>query len=374
MSAEDFGQIFDSFRASLPGRIRVSDDTLKRLREELENFDVQRIAESIGGSIAVWFDKDGDGQIRSVELPADDAMEFYKAGFQVYIRGVDSPTLTKWRRSFHEQSGLGDHFTCDLFATRNPHVAACHFDHVENFTLQLVGSKVWRVAPNRSVHLPTADLREIGIYATGSFPEAMPDEYEEYTLEPGHLLYTPRGYWHEVLGASESETLSLLICYPALTWADLIAPALRPLLLRKERWRMSAHCTSSDGSEADVGQSQAMIGEAAAELCTLDPHFLFAQGGFPQKGKIQRNPLSTLSIYPGTNTREVLLIATVHIGLHSRRHEVAVPSEWRDCLEQLLDKDALSVEDVYSVAGPASSAILDVLHNLDVVRTVGVEQ
>jgi hypothetical protein len=203
------------------------------------------------------------------------------------------------------------------------------------------------------------------------FPEALPEDAREYALEPGHVLYIPRGYWHEVVGASDDPTLSLTLHYPALTWADLIAPALRTLLLHKPRWRMCARDLPGNTGAADWSQRHEMIAEATAQLRALDPQFLFARQERPRQATdIQRNPLTTVSIDPGTQATEVSLVSTVHLGEYSRRYQVTVPSSWRGLVEQLVHRENLSMEDVHQVSGPTSEALLDVLYDLDLVRAV----
>ena len=69
-------------------------------------------------------------------------------------------------------------------------------------------------------------------------PERMPDDAEEFTLEPGAMLYVPRGYWHET--DSDREAISLHVSQIILPWADAVLSALRAKLVRDPAWRADA--------------------------------------------------------------------------------------------------------------------------------------
>lgn len=69
---------------------------------------------------------------------------------------------------------------------------APHHDDVEVFILQTEGSKHWRVyAPHAGAELPARPSADLQWSALG--PTVL-----EATLEPGDLLYLPRGFVHEV--------------------------------------------------------------------------------------------------------------------------------------------------------------------------------
>jgi len=57
-------------------------------------------------------------------------------------------------------------------------------------------------------------------------------------LEPGSLLFVPRGVWHAT--EAEDDALSLNFTYTAPTWLDLLAAALRGRLAVSPAWRATA--------------------------------------------------------------------------------------------------------------------------------------
>lgn len=123
---------------------------------------------------------------------------------------------------------------------------ATHFDQNINFVLQVSGSKKWWIAPNTHVINPTTRHTlghplepELSMYSPENFPKEIPKEAKEYILEPGSLLFLPRGAWHKTEALSDA--LSLNFTYSAPTWIDLVTATLRGHLLQSEEWRETAN-------------------------------------------------------------------------------------------------------------------------------------
>jgi 50S ribosomal protein L16 3-hydroxylase len=123
-------------------------------------------------------------------------------------------------------------------------VTRAHFDPVDTITLQLTGSKRWRVAANTFAPDPmmswtTLDgsetFAELWLHAHDVLPHAMPDGAAQYMLEPGALLHVPRGFWHETVSTEAS--ISLHVHHVPSPWLDLALKALRDCLLRDPAWR-----------------------------------------------------------------------------------------------------------------------------------------
>ena len=80
-----------------------------------------------------------------------------------------------------------------------------HYDTHDVFILQLNGFKKWRVLR------PTIEFPLFHQKVHGSNPPQQP--YLECTLEPGDVLYIPRGHWHNAVATMEASlhlTLGLL--------------------------------------------------------------------------------------------------------------------------------------------------------------------
>lgn len=72
----------------------------------------------------------------------------------------------------------------------------CHYDCHEVFILQIAGQKHWRVFPD-SFPYPISET------PSSQFSPPESDPYLEQILNPGELLYIPRGHWHDAIAVAE---------------------------------------------------------------------------------------------------------------------------------------------------------------------------
>ncbi|MHB1561341.1 MAG: cupin domain-containing protein [Isosphaeraceae bacterium] len=105
---------------------------------------------------------------------------------------------------------------------------AAHYDPHEVFVLQLEGTKHWRLH-GCARPLPLEDERFDAARDRLGSPT-------EVHLEPGDLLYLPRGFVHEAF-TSESASMHLTIGVNVFRWADLLHEAVDLLARQDERLR-----------------------------------------------------------------------------------------------------------------------------------------
>ncbi|WP_234320257.1 cupin domain-containing protein [Streptomyces sp. SBT349] len=93
---------------------------------------------------------------------------------------------------------VGEAASCNLFVTFDDSQALdSHFDEVDTFVVQVLGTKSWRVhGPSEEHPVP-----EYGDSDPARCPAAV---LFERTLEPGDVIHVPRGWWHTVRGGGES--------------------------------------------------------------------------------------------------------------------------------------------------------------------------
>jgi ribosomal protein L16 Arg81 hydroxylase len=73
----------------------------------------------------------------------------------------------------------------------------CHYDDHEVLILQIAGRKEWLIFPE-TIAAPVAALR-----SADQLPPDVPP-YLQCTLEPGDVLYIPRGHWHYAIACTTS--------------------------------------------------------------------------------------------------------------------------------------------------------------------------
>ena len=260
------------------------------IQEQLHGLDLQKLlADSPSEDIHVWFGQPGSGSANqtgahggggneSVKTPdREAALACHRAGGgSLYFRapaGVAEQLVT----ALSQQLGLsfGAVYADDgaprgeveTFASRAGHVTDWHFDFMENFTLQLSGSKTWRVkhsqvgVPMRGCtpqwgrssdlvrsageqqaklhqqHHQAADTTAASSsieaqLATGAVEASSTDplwsDAEVVTLKPGSVLYVPAGTWHRV--ECDADSISINISLMGASYADLIVDAVRQRL------------------------------------------------------------------------------------------------------------------------------------------------
>jgi ribosomal protein L16 Arg81 hydroxylase len=89
-----------------------------------------------------------------------------------------------------------------------------HYDTHDVFILQILGCKSWKVFE------PTTKLPLVGMDSHGLIPPEEP--YLNCTLEPGDILYIPRGHWHEAT-AQIHQSLHLTLGIYARTGIDFLS-------------------------------------------------------------------------------------------------------------------------------------------------------
>jgi 50S ribosomal protein L16 3-hydroxylase len=204
----------------------------------------------------------------SISATPQDARKLFATGMGLLFDDVHTiaPILARWLEAIRKDLGLSalTQGRCLVYATRDGKGTAPHFDQNVNFILQLHGTKTWWLAPNTHVSNPMTRYTigqpidpELRSYADDPLPVAMPDDRRAIVLEPGSLLFVPRGNWHSTEAAGDA--LSLNFTYSAPTWIDVLTAALRGRLAQSAAWRMTA-------LPASTAQLDALLRELADEV------------------------------------------------------------------------------------------------------------
>lgn len=129
---------------------------------------------------------------------------------------------SKLQEYFHCMVGTNAYLT-----PPNSQGFAPHYDDIEAFVLQLEGSKHWRVYSPRSPqeHLPR-------ISSENFTQDEIGEPLLEVKLEPGDLMYFPRGFIHQAETVEGKHSLHItLSMYQKTSYADLLE-ALVPVALQ----------------------------------------------------------------------------------------------------------------------------------------------
>jgi len=132
-----------------------------------------------------------------------------------------------------------------IYAIPKDKGTSAHFDQNINFILQISGTKKWWISPNTHVQNPMVRHTighstdpEMSSYVDRELPEKFPEGEIEYTLEPGSLLFLPKGAWHKTQALTDAVSLNFTFTAP--TWIDLFTAMLRGRLVQSPAWRETA--------------------------------------------------------------------------------------------------------------------------------------
>lgn len=108
---------------------------------------------------------------------------------------------------------------------------APHWDDVEAFVLQLEGKKKWKI------HRMGGQEERLPRFSSRNFSqEEVGETVMEVTLEPGDMLYFPRGTIHQAMSVDGEDSFHLTVsCAQKNCWADLMDIAVNAALIQASK-------------------------------------------------------------------------------------------------------------------------------------------
>jgi len=165
-------------------------------------------------------------------------------GSQLYVAASGVAGVGEWIERLSLDLGrIWSDGRGDIYATRKGGGARMHFDQNDNFTIQLVGRKVWFFSSERYSEEPLHNAGERGgvpYDPTHAFDSRRvdPARLEEVVLAPGDMFYMPRGFLHGT--RADEDSLSFNLSLGPQPWADVLLEGLRAYLIRDARMREGA--------------------------------------------------------------------------------------------------------------------------------------
>lgn len=160
-------------------------------------------------------------------LPAA-AWSLYQAGCSLRLLCPQAFSITVWQFLAVLQEQFGSMAGSNVYLTPpNSQGFAPHYDDIEAFVLQLEGRKLWRV------YRPRVPGEELALTSSPNFSqEDLGEPVLQTVLEPGDLLYFPRGFIHQAECQDGVHSLHLtLSTYQRNTWGDFLE-AILPLAVQ----------------------------------------------------------------------------------------------------------------------------------------------
>jgi len=262
-------------------------------------------------------------------------------------------------------------FVTAFLSPSSLHCFGYHYDEVDVFLVQIHGTKAWSVArpqvayPIEGMDKPPVDQDQSG------------NEYLRDTLEPGDVLYIPRGHIHRGL-PGEAGSLHLSVGVHVPTVADRIASVVRQASKVQEVLRRPVDSTATDSLVREalqqLGDTPAPKQEEAESRTFLPGESLLST---LRIGKLRANDV--LSKVDGIPVRYRLArdLTTIEVfgllfdyGVRAEaRARAALPAGYFRALQLINASDTFTPEDLAKTTGLSVTDVLEVGRRL---LTIGV--
>jgi ribosomal protein L16 Arg81 hydroxylase len=225
----------------------------------------------------------------------------YHAGATLILQGVHSwwPPLYALTKELEARAYVPFHVNAYLTPPGSKGFAA-HYDTHDVFILQIHGTKHWQIhesaipLPHRSQPFKDS-TEEIGTVL------------HDVTIQPGDLLYIPRGFVHQAT-ACDAESLHLTLGVDAYTWFDVFHEILNSMV-KDERFRRGLPLGSL---RAGVTQEMRTDFDLLASAFADDGNLDVAIASIEERFIATRSPLLGGQLRQVSQLQQLALDSTVH--------------------------------------------------------------
>ena len=233
-----------------------------------------------------------------VQLNDATAMAPFDMGLTLHYVDMDQclPGAAAFARQFEGELGLHEGTVrISVFNSPRDDGLPCHYDPTELISIQLHGTKEFRYAPVQEIRDPCGNqfvpmgpvFDDLYAQATHGFPEPGTANFERVRMEPGSVLFLPRGTWHHTVASEDSLSISIMINVP---------PAMIPLLeqlgqllLQDSAWRRPffGRCGTRGHDRDARDQAARLLAALPATIARLSPDDLVEAAASPER-RLQR--------------------------------------------------------------------------------------
>ncbi|MFK8905609.1 JmjC domain-containing protein [Streptomyces sp. YS-3] len=250
----------------------------------------------------------------------------------------------------------GETAACNLFVTFDDAQAFdSHFDEVDTFVVQLLGTKHWKVhGPSEEFPLP-----EYGDSDPVNCPETT---LFEKTLVPGDVIHVPRGWWHTVRGGGET-SLHLTFTFTRRTGYDWLRWAARQALSRAEIRESLDRNASPEAHQAQLERIiEAFLGEAKdlplSDFFAAERRAAGGRGLASLPWDVSRARPSEHDVVELAPVLPPLIhVAGDQVIITAKDQEFALPAQHHPTIEALITARRLTVAQLAAQAGTPVAAV-----------------
>ena len=252
---------------------------------------------------------------RTVEVQGVSAASLYDMGLTVHLSNVEHhlPAMAATLRQLEQELGLpAGCVRASVFASPQADGVSCHFDAEDVFSIQLRGSKRFHVAPVTELRNPLGMqfgprmplFDDIYPQAAAGFPRPEDARFETVDMQPGSVLFMPRGTWHRTEADTDSLAVSLICAPPSAL--ECLLREMKYLLLQDPEWRRPLYGARADGPlrAAALARARQLLARAPAIVGKITEHDLVPRSEterlqqLDRDSRFQRNPETRLELAP----------------------------------------------------------------------------
>jgi ribosomal protein L16 Arg81 hydroxylase len=345
------------FSAHWPSRMFVAKGDKERFPEalldpELNQFDA--LSRRYKGVVSFFGDANGG---HMVPVEGIEAAAPYRCGLSVYLTDVAPyfPKIDTLVRKLEGELGLNEGCArAGVFASPTHGGITCHYDSVDVFSIQLRGTKKFDVAPVTELPYPwgfqyipgSKPIEDLYAQATAGFPNLKNVEFKTIEMQPGTVLFMPRGTWHRTEAEGDSIAVSIGMEPPSA--AESVLEQLRLLLLQDPAWRKPLYGAWGAGKmrDAAIEQATGLLAKLSGVTGSLSPEYVAAPklseiqriSRMSAGSRVQRTPNTALILGnpPADSTEEDSLLAKIEVNDRSTKQimsEIEMPSRCKPVLQ-----------------------------------------
>jgi ribosomal protein L16 Arg81 hydroxylase len=172
------------------------------------------------------------------------------------------PALRRWIHALAGELGVPENScSCTVYVSPARCGVSKHFDNQHEITVQVIGTKRWRIAPNEHLVNPletcvvTAGIpRWTARHSAGRISRTMPRGAVQVVLRPGSTMSIPIGYWHSTQAIEPSVSITFGVAPP--TWFELAGDAIVGRLTEGAEWREPAWGITGTPPQRDAARKR----------------------------------------------------------------------------------------------------------------------
>ena len=192
---------------------------------------------------------DPGGKIAELDPRHFDSVGSYGATFQIKNFHRVDRTASELCASLKSELTFAGSVTCEVLLAIPGSLIPNHVDNESVFSIQVEGTRRWRISSRPVIQWPhrTLEMGDDGDVRAGDgepweydVDRLKSDEFADFTLEPGDMLFHPSGAWHKLISVTpgtSGQSISLSMVFRNTMISKLFDELIRSRFASNGAWR-----------------------------------------------------------------------------------------------------------------------------------------